>query len=241
MRLGRNGEIIAETGFDGGSYTPRYESRTSVYLGDMSREDIRIKQQVDARNRAVAKQNAIAAAAQRRAAQERYLIQDNMKKEIARREATSDRMLEIARAKGFEAALRSGKSPEINPWLGSPHAGFGCVGEQRINPDSNVDVEIVDANMPSVQEYGINNWMEDPSAIKTRVASAQEAWTDGKQTLQTMVDYARSPELSVVGMPLASQVSVDLSNAEAAVAPAVQGSPAIRYGLYALAAWLLFK
>jgi len=242
MRLGRNGEIIAETGFDGGSYTPRYESRTSVYLGDMSKEDIRIKAQVDARNRAIRLENVKAQAIQLMKQREKYLIQDRMRQKLQETEERSNRMLELARARGYENAKFSGRAPEFNPWIGSPFAGFGEAGEQRINPDSNVDIDIVDANIPSVKEYGINNWMEDPESIVERVSAAETAYTDGKLQLATMVDYAKSRELSVVGMPLASQVSQDLEAAESLVSETVQKTPApvLKYALYGLAAlWLL--
>lgn len=242
MRLGRNGEIIAETGFDGGSYTPRYESRTSVYLGDMSKEDMRIKAEVDARNRAIRQENIKAQAIKLMREREKYLIQDRIRQRLQEREERSNRMMEFARARGFENAKFSGRMMDTNPWIGSPLAGFGQEGEQRINPDSAADVEIVDASIPSVKEYGLNNWMEDPDSIVERVAANSAAYTDGKIQLATLVDYAKSPDRSVVGMPLASELSQNLQAAEAVVDQAVQETPKpiLKYALYGLAAlWLL--
>lgn len=261
MRLGRNGEIIAETGFDGGSYTPRYESRTSVYLGDMTAEDIRIKKQVDARNKAVAAQNVSARAHKRFIERQRYALQDQIKQQIAKREAAADHKNEVLKAKGFERARAFGFAEDINPWVGSAFAGFGATGEQRINPDSAVDIDIVDANIASVKEYGINNWMEDPAALTERLSDADASYTKGKIWLQTLVDYAKTANRSVVGLPIASQVSQELSQVESAAQSAakdlvtkiqITNAPAqpaqndnqrnyVKYGLMALGAYLFLR
>lgn len=252
MRLGKNGQIIADTGFDGGSYEPRYESRTSVYLGDMTKEDIRIKAEVANRARSARILNAEAAKLKAQAARQRMVVKSRMHELINAREALATKQMELVRAHQYEAARRSSRMGDFNPWIGNPLAGFGQIGEVRIDPDSHESVQIADADIPSVKEYGINNWLEDPSYYEDKVESSENAYTPGKRTLQTMVDYAKSPELSVVGMPVAAATNVERqedaatayveANAKSVVAVQA-GAPnnTLTYGLMALAAWMLLR
>lgn len=213
MRLNKLGELVAETGFDGGSYEPRYASRTSVYIGDMSREDIRVKALVARRNAATQIENLRANAAKAVQVRARVARQDAINQSIVAREAKGAQALNAAKTHGYLSALESGRTETVNPWVGSPFAGFGSgAGEQRINPDSNESVEIVDMNMSEVSEYGVNNWMEDPSQVIERVQDSQEGYTSGKVVMQTMVDYARTADRSVVGLAIPAQGIQDQNN-----------------------------
>lgn len=206
MKLNKFGELVAETGFDGGSYEPRYASRTSVYIGDMSREDIRVKALVAKRNASAMVQNLQANAAKIVRERAKIARQDIINQSIREREAKGAAALNAAKTHGYLSALESGRTETVNPWVGSPFAGFGSgAGETRINPDSNESVEIVDMNMPEVGEYGVNNWMEDPSQIIERVDASQTGYTSGKVVMQTMVDYARTADRSVVGLAVPAQ------------------------------------
>jgi hypothetical protein len=265
MRLSDTGELIAETGFDGGSYRPRYGYRTSVFLGDMSKEDIQIKKEVQARERSIAAENARAIAMKAASAAEAYRRQEAHNQMLRGIEASGAYQMEVAANKGYLAAKAHGHLADVNPWIGSPFAGFGdAVTEQRINPDSNLDVRIVETDMPTVEEYGINNWQTNTGSTANRVTDSEFAYTEGKVWKQTLVDYARTPELSLVGLAtpsvgiLAQRAQVARVYADtfsgygdtnvpstdslpADILPAAVPNNTLKYGLLALAAYFLFK
>jgi len=248
MKLGRNGEIIISNGFDGGTYSPRHVSRTSVYLGDMSREDMRVKAEVASREEAARREDLRAAAAMKRMEQRKIAVREKIKAALAARELVGAHKMELARAAGYEAARKSSRQADITPWVGSGFAGFGDPStEQRINPDGAEDIAIVDAAIPEVAEYGINSWMEDASTVEAAVKDAAAAYTQGKVQMATLLDYARSPETSVVGMPLSAQ-SILAKNQEVVehyasdVVNAVgSNNEMVKYGVMALAAWILLR
>lgn len=251
IRHGKNGEIIVSNGFDGGSYQPRYESRTSVYLGDMTSEDLRVKALVAKRKQGEAAQDLAVQKAKAREAKQRYLVQDYLSKRREVGRVAADNFLRGLNDRRFGEALKTSHIADVNPWIGSPFAGFGQAGEQRIHPDSVEDVEIVDAAVPSVSEYGLQNWMEDPSSIVDRSEDMQASYTPGKKVLQTMVDYAQKQDLSVVGLPATMESMTEQERAVYAKYMEQSGLATssnesvnpniIRYGIYALAAFFLLR
>jgi len=255
FKMGRNGELVAVNGFDGSGYQPRYESRTSVFLGDMTREDLRIKAQVALRKQAEARMNQAARDSVAREMQRRIWVREFMDRKNKAVEVAGAKMLANAKNVGFLAGLADSGSADINPWVGSPFAGFGAAGEERINPDSDLPVDIVDAGLNSVKEYGVQNWDQDPAAVENMINASVWSQTEGKEVLQTLVDYPLRPSESVVGMPAASQASQIMTQDEIdktqAVALAAQKSQAaseqatptnyLQYGVVAIAAYFLLR
>lgn len=213
FKLNSKGDLIASNGFDGGSYQPRYASRTSVFLGDMTREDIRIKKEVQARQAAEARLDLAARRSQAAQSRQRMLVKDYLAHKNRQVEARGAKMESIAKDQGFLSAYSDSQTPDFNPWMGNPFSGFGS-GETRINPDSAQDVEIVDASIASVSEYGVQNWGVDPDSLVDRVNDSEWSQTEGKEILQTLVDYPQRPSQSVVGMPVPSMVSTELRLAQ---------------------------
>lgn len=253
FKLNSKGDLIAMNGFDGGTYRPQYESRTSVFLGDMTREDIRIKKEVQARKAAEARMDAIVRARAAQAVKSRIAIREYMASKNRAAEAKSDKLLNTARDQGFLRGYADNKTTDINPWVGSPFAGFGAAGEERINPDSARDIEIVDADIRSVREYGVQDWMQDPEALEARIRDSEWSRTEGKEILQTLVDYPQRPSESVVGMPVPSEVTRDINRAinteavmtyqaqQAAAAEEAQKPNWAAYGLIGLAILAVLK
>lgn len=245
IHLDKNGNISVVNGYDGGVYTPRYEDRTSVYLGDMTSEDMRVKAEVKARREAAKRMDSKVALMKARAEQRKYLIADYLARKKHQAEVQTDRYIKRVSDQKVHRAMASGKLADISPWRGNPFAGFGQLGEERINPDSNSVIDIVDADIPSVKEYGVQDWNTDPKSYDDRIADSAAAYTPGKQVLQTMVDYASKLDKSVVGLPAAiadmtqdqrNQYLSYLDQNKQTVDPKM-----VKYGLYALGLFILLR
>lgn len=181
FKLGSNGEIISTNGFDGSSYSPKYETRTSVFLGDMSKEDIRIKEEVRQRKIAIAKQDLEAKKLKDQEQKRKYLIRDYINNKQYNQRVAAEKMMRAVSDQKVFNARKSANIADVNPWVGSPFAGFGQMGEERINPDSNKDIDIIDPGFSSVESYGVRSWMEDPKSITDRISDNASSYTKGKK------------------------------------------------------------
>lgn len=258
IRLGKNGEIIVQNGFNSGTYKPRSADRSNVYLGETTKEDMMVKKEVRARQQAETRMEM-----NNRAAAKRRIMLEMAKRDYhnARSRAAvvkGDLLSRRFQDRETHKAILSGRTIESNKFMGSPFAGFGNAEqtalEQRIDPDSIEQVEIVDADLKTADPYGIKTWMESSTSEYTadKIEDSMESYTPGKVTMQTMVDYASQQDKSLISFP---KTMYEMSEAERAAYALIMEQTGLRensnkdaidpkiikYGLYALGLYLLLK
>lgn len=255
FKLGSKGEIIIERGFNSGSYTPKTRDRTNVYLGETTKEDIKIRNKVKSQNNQVRKLEQKIALKKKEELYKKMKLEDYRKAKLQAAQRKSEVLMNRFQDRQNHKALLSGKMLETNPFVGSPFQGFGAEGEERIDPD-NIDqtIDIVDANIPSAEAYGVKTWMEVMTSEyqDPKIESYAQSYTPGKEILATGVDYANNVDKTLVSFPKNIYEMTDAQRAEYAKIMEQTGESKnafqneidpklIKYGLYALAAWILLK
>jgi len=258
FKLDKSGNLIVSNGFNSGTYRPHTVDRSNVYLGETTKRDIEVRNQV--RKRRLSEQRVELENKKRIAeSQKRRMMLEDYKK--AQKELIKQKS-EILMSKYRDAQTNKGllgsKVIESHHFIGSPFSGFGNeqyeAAVERINPDSQAEIDIAEEDIKSADAYGVKTWMESSTSEYTmdKIEDSMQSYTPGKQVMQTMVDYARQADKTLVSFPKTVYEMTDAQRKQYAEMMAKTGEAKnafqkeidpkiVKYGLYALAAYLLFR
>lgn len=258
FKLDKNGNLIVSNGFNSGTYQPRMTDRSSVYLGETTRQDIAVRDAVRKRRLSEAKVAWDNEQKRKMALRRKMRLQDYLNEKQRMIQKKAETLALKHQDRETHKAILSGRVLESNKFIGSPFAGFGNAEQesqvQRINPDSEEEIDIVEADIPPVEAYGIKTWMETSTSEYTmdKIEDTAQSYTPGREVMQTMVDYARKADQTLVNFPKSIYEMTDAERAQYAQIMEQTGESRnafrkeidpklVKYGLYALAAYLLLK
>lgn len=239
VRVDKHGNFVFDAGFNGQTQQVKAAGQKSVFLGDVSPKEEQYNQRVKAAELQAQKQRLYQEQVKLAAEKRRLQLEEHRKFLLEQARRRTESINEAARNRALKAAVLSGTMLDnSNQFVSNPLSGFGEVVE-RIDADKDALVDIMARGVSEVGEYGVKPWEMARDADEERIVSDLTSYTPGKQWVQTMVDYARNPNETVVSFP---QETWPESSTEAAPQDEIkQKSEFVKYALYAVLGLIVLK